>query len=168
MIQNTQTAKSNRAEYILDRSLVLDELHGLVNDCWMQAYGKQFELHEMYDFLPQDDFGKIPIFNELIDIIANNGKANFNELLNIIDKHFHDGIFSNLFYRFVRPKNLIMTFILKDEIINGENEIFTLISHIKISDYRSPSEYSVEAFTQPIIDCEEEVLKSLLWHELRR
>lgn len=168
MIQNTQTAKSNRAEYILDRSLVLDELHGLVNDCWMHAYGEQCELYEMYDFLPQDEFGEIPIFNELIDIIANNGKDNFCDLLNVINKHFDDGIFSNLLYRFVRPHNLIMTFILKDEIINGANEKFTLISHIKISDYRSPSEYSVEAFTQPIIDCEEEVLKSLLWHELRR
>jgi hypothetical protein len=168
MMQNDQTAKSARAEYILDHALVLDELNGLVNDCWTDAYGDQFELYKMQNILPHEKFGKIPIFTEMMDIIFTSINSDYRILLTFINDHFDGGIFANLYYRFVPPFNLTLRFILNDELITGSNKTFTLISHVQISDYRSPSNFIVEAFTQPIIDCEEEVSKSLLWHELSR
>jgi hypothetical protein len=163
-----QTAKSSRAQDILHQSHILDYLDVIAKACWINAYGEEIDINNIFEFLPYDKCGKMPIFSKIPHYCYFNNIGHQRLELDFIKKHFYGGFNSILFYYFSDMTNLILKLLIEDELIKNKSESFTLISHIKISDYRYAHNFSVEAFTQPIIDCQDSVSQTLFWHELNR
>jgi hypothetical protein len=166
-VTHTPTAKSRYAYRLIERLDIIWELDHIIALCCADAFNEQYHLFAHFsDIEPHNKSGSIYflrfIFEELSqDPLLHNKNTQLNN-------HFEHGADTKLQYQFKNDYSLILSFSIRDRYIMRDTDFFRLLLDIHIDDFRNGNVDRLDAYTQPLIDDEEGILATIMWHELTR
>lgn len=168
----TSTAKSQYAYRILERLDIFFILDYIIELCFADAFNEQYNSLNYHDPIePHNKCGSIYFLRSILEVMSKNPPfdgSSTDDYFNAITTHFEYGADTKLQYEFRDDYSLRLSFSIRDRYIRRNTDFFHLLLHIHIDDFRNGYADRLDAYTQPLIDDEEEILATLTWHELSR
>jgi hypothetical protein len=163
----TATPKSRYAYRILQRIGIFAHLDHTIAECCADAFREQYNSLNHYDEIePYNTSGYIYFLRSRFDSLTKTLYSDND--LNQILHYFEHGADTKLQYEFRKDYSATLSFSIRDRYIRRTDDFFRLILNIHIDDFRNDYTARLDAYTQPIIDDEDEVLATIMWHDLLR